>query len=250
MTDEKSIKITAGGPYVVSGGIPLSEDAIVMSEDGTHEEYAHVRDYEVEGTYHLCRCGQSSKKPFCDGTHRRVGFEGTETASREPYAQRAQEFPGGGVNLLDDNRCAYARFCHRNGADVWTLTEESGYGEDVKEQAVLAAWHCPTGRLESHDTQTNKIYEQDFDPSIVILEDISQGVSGPYFVRGGIPLISADGTPYEKRNRYALCRCGHSRDIPFCDAMHGTIGFNDGSPAFEGQIGERDDSFDESCPLD
>lgn len=250
MSDEKSIKINAGGPYEVSGGIPLYEDALVMSENGTHQEYHRVREYDVDDTYHLCRCGHSSKKPFCDGSHRRVGFEGTEVASREPYLDRVQEYPGYGVNLLDDDRCAYARFCHRAGADVWTLTEESGQSEEVKEQAVLAAWHCPTGRLESHDAKTGKVYEQEFDPSIVILEDTEEGVSGPYFVRGGVSLVGADGIEYEERNRYALCRCGNSRNIPFCDAMHVSIGFNDGTDALQGNTGDRDDSFDETCPLD
>ena len=39
---------------------------------------------ETEETYALCRCGQSSTKPFCDGTHARIGFDGTET--RRPAA--------------------------------------------------------------------------------------------------------------------------------------------------------------------
>ena len=37
-----------------------------------------------------------------------------------------------------------------------------------------------------------------------------------------------DGSTYELRNRYALCRCGASRNKPFCDAMHVSIGFSDG----------------------
>ena len=39
---------------------------------------------------------------------------------------------------------------------------------------------------------------------------------------------SWDGVEYELRNRYALCRCGASRNKPFCDAMHVTVGFEDG----------------------
>ena len=64
-------------------------------------------------------------------------------------------------------------------------------------------------------------------------------------MRGGIPLVGADGHEYERRNRYALCRCGSSTDKPFCDAKHVIWEFNDGSPALEGQQGERDESFKE-----
>jgi hypothetical protein len=49
--------------------------------------------------------------------------------------------------------------------------------------------------------------------------------NGPYkhgllWVRGGIPVVSADGKPYTVRNRLTLCRCGKSRNKPFCDGSH------------------------------
>jgi CDGSH-type Zn-finger protein len=50
---------------------------------------------------------------------------------------------------------------------------------------------------------------------------------GPLWVRGGVPVIGADGQPYETRNRVLLCRCGHSRNRPFCDGTHKTVGFTD-----------------------
>jgi CDGSH-type Zn-finger protein len=51
-------------------------------------------------------------------------------------------------------------------------------------------------------------------------------VSGsPLWVRGGIPVVAADGEPYEVRNRVTLCRCGASGNKPFCDASHAQIGF-------------------------
>jgi CDGSH-type Zn-finger protein len=51
---------------------------------------------------------------------------------------------------------------------------------------------------------------------------------GPLLVRGGIPVESEDGRPYEVRNRVTLCRCGHSRNKPFCDGTHDQIGFREG----------------------
>lgn len=237
------ISIKKNGPYIVSGNVALSEDAIVESADGSHLEYDRVREYDTEATYALCRCGHSKHKPFCDGTHEKIGFDGTETAERVPYLKRVDEYPGPELDLLDDNRCAYARLCHRNGVDVWTLTEEAS-DEQEGRTAVSASWNCPTGRLEHHSVETGKVYEQDLEPGITLLEDTQEGVSGPMFVHGGIALESEDGTQYELRNRYALCRCGESTNKPFCDAMHVNADFYDGSAAFEdGWTGERDSTF-------
>lgn len=243
MAEAASITIVKDGPYIVKGGVPLGEDALVAATEGDHMQYNRVRDYEVGGEYHLCRCGASAHKPFCDGAHEAAGFDGAETASRAPFDERADVYEGDALRLLDDNRCAFARLCHRREGDVWQLTEKGG--SELAQEAVAASWHCPTGRLEHHDRATGEVCEQTFEPSLVILQDTQKHASGPIFVRGGIPLVGADGHEYERRNRYALCRCGSSTDKPFCDAKHVIWEFNDGSPALEGQQGERDESFKE-----
>lgn len=243
MAEAASITIVKDGPYIVKGAVPLGEDALVAAPEGDHMQYNRVRDYEVGGEYHLCRCGASAHKPFCDGAHEAAGFDGAETASRAPFDERADVYEGDALRLLDDNRCAFARLCHRREGDVWQLTEKGG--SELAQEAVAASWHCPTGRLEHHDRATGEVCEQTFEPSLVILQDTQKHASGPIFVRGGIPLVGADGHEYERRNRYALCRCGSSTDKPFCDAKHVIWEFNDGSPALEGQQGERDESFKE-----
>ena len=220
-----SITVTLNGPYVVNGGVELTEQAIVPV--GGHLEYRTVRTFPEQETYALCRCGRTSTPPFCDGAHVSSGFDGREVASREPFDERADVYPGQGVTLLDDNRCAFARFCHREDGDVWTLTELSA-DERLKREAVQASSDCPAGRLVHVDTEEGTVCEPRLDPSIALLEDPQEGVSGPLFVRGGIALIGADGCAYEMRNRYALCRCGASRNKPFCDAMHVTVGYQDG----------------------
>ena len=218
------IKITKNGPYIVSGNVPLDEK--IITPIGKHYEYRQGRDLPQNETYALCRCGKSKTPPFCDGSHVAAHFDGTETASRTPYEERAQVFPGSEVDLLDDNRCAFARFCHREEGDVWTLTEES-YDSHLAEEAVIASSECPAGRLTHYDKKGNPI-EPKFSPQITVLQDPEKGVSGPLFVKGNIDLESENGTLYEQRNRYALCRCGASRNKPFCDASHVPTNFHDG----------------------
>ncbi len=222
----KQITIIENGPYDVQGDIPL--DVQIMVSRGGHREYSQGRSIEAGEEYLLCRCGRTSTPPFCDGSHRRVGFDGAETASKRSYEERARVLRGPTLDLHDDGRCAYARFCHREDGDVWSLTGEAR-GMRLRGEAIKAACDCPTGRLVQHDKLGNdEAIEPEFAPAISLLEDPDLRVSGPIYVKGGIPLVSSDGTQYEVRNRYALCRCGESRNKPFCDARHVDCGFRDG----------------------
>ena len=217
------IKILKNGPYLVTGGVPLSEK--IIKSNGKFNIYSHSRDYPKQDSYSLCRCGHSANPPYCDGAHIKFNFKGEVTASQADYAQRAYLQEGPNLDLMDDNRCALARFCYRNGSDAWELTEHSDDPENRRE-AIQAAIDCPTGRLSVYDKAGNPI-EPEFDPAIEILQDSLGDVSGPIYVKGGIPIESADGDIYEIRNRVALCRCGHSNNKPFCDAAHVTTEFHD-----------------------
>jgi hypothetical protein len=57
-----------------------------------------------------------------------------------------------------------------------------------------------------------------FEPPIGVVLDSHTGLDGALWVRGGIPIESADGKKYEVRNRVTLCRCGKSENKPFCDS--------------------------------
>lgn len=59
-----------------------------------------------------------------------------------------------------------------------------------------------------------------FEPEIALVRDPKAGMFGPLWVRGGIPVVSADGFRYEVRNRVTLCRCGKSANKPFCGGSH------------------------------
>ena len=83
-----------------------------------------------------------------------------------------------------------------------------------------------------HEKPTNREIEDPLAPSIGLVEDPALGCSGPLWVRGGIPIESADGKRYERRNRVTLCRCGASTNKPFCNGSHASIEFNDGLTAF------------------
>ena len=88
------VQIARYGPYRVSGYLPLSTQVIGTNSEGDSVEWRQGKEYPSQQQYALCRCGHSQHKPFCDGTHSRLGFDGTETASRTPYSELAKTFSG------------------------------------------------------------------------------------------------------------------------------------------------------------
>jgi CDGSH-type Zn-finger protein len=213
------IKVSRNGPYVVSGGIPLTRQIISCDTEGIPTEWRTENRYPFQENCALCRCGQSKNKPFCDGTHIKINFDGTETGTRQPYVDYAKKIDGPAVILTDaEDLCASARFCHRAGG-IWNLVPQSEK-QEVRKIATEEAGDCPSGRLVIWDKETGKPVEPEFERSIGLIEDPQVGVSGPIWVRGRVPVESSDGKTYEIRNRVTLCRCGKSSNKPFCDSSH------------------------------
>jgi CDGSH-type Zn-finger protein len=63
-----SIKVRQNGPYLIEG-----EDVALVDWNGNSYQIARR-------PVALCRCGGSANKPFCDGTHSKIGFQGNEAA--------------------------------------------------------------------------------------------------------------------------------------------------------------------------
>ncbi|WP_081579869.1 CDGSH iron-sulfur domain-containing protein [Methanomassiliicoccus luminyensis] len=229
------IKIMRNGPYVVSGDVPLDKQITESDDTGSSVGWKAGEKYPEQGEeYRLCRCGQSGNKPFCDETHHMVDFDGTETADRKSYADSCETLEGPRVRLTDrDDLCAVARYCHGKGnGDAWDLAQRASTDQEVRE-AVDLACSCPSGRLVAWDKGTGKAIEPEHQPSVSLIEYPLEGVSGPIWVKGGIPVESSGGGQYEARNRQTLCRCGASENKPFCDGSHISEGFNDGDRSVE-----------------
>jgi len=221
--NEPRIRVIKNGPYLVSGGVPLSEKVIVPH--GAGYVYQDGRKLPQHETYSLCRCGKTKTPPFCDGAHVASHYDGTETACKNGYHARAARIYGTGIDLLDDGRCAFARFCHRDSGDAWELAEDSK-SDFHHAEAIIAANECPSGRLTAVE-KDGTIHEPDYTPAIEILQDPEERVSAGIFVKGGIPIESSDGSVYETRTRIVLCRCGMSGNKPFCDSRHVSEGFRE-----------------------
>jgi CDGSH-type Zn-finger protein len=206
---QPQITPTNNGPYQVAGSVS------VRKADGTPAG-------DIAELVRLCRCGGSASKPYCDGTHRTNGFIGTEVANRGNTENRRDVYQGEGIAIYDDRSiCAHIGNCTDNLAKVFKLGEEPWIAPTAETAAAIARViaTCPSGALSFALADSDAPIEAGREPSV------TASTNGPYFVVGRVPVTSPDGTPYEVRARFALCRCGGSGNKPFCDGTHWTNGF-------------------------
>jgi CDGSH-type Zn-finger protein/truncated hemoglobin YjbI len=179
----------------------------------------------------LCRCGASDIKPLCDGSHAGIGFTGGKDPQRVP--DRRDTYAGQQVTVYDNRGlCQHSGYCTGRLATVFRQGEEpfvtpSGGRMD---EIIRAVRDCPSGALSYGIDEAEAREQADWgntrDPVIEITRD------GPYRVTGGIPLTDGQGQDEPRnaggsREHYALCRCGHSQNKPFCSGMHWYVGFRD-----------------------
>jgi len=212
-----AITVAANGPYLVSGDVALRRRHDVQSELGEPMTWATTAAFETRDRYALCRCGNSANKPFCDGTHARIGFAADDVAAGT-YDERA-EVVGGDVNVrYDHGICVHAGFCGTTVTNVWEQAAKTG-DTAARMHAIAMIEHCPSGALTY---QLGGVTNEPLFPEAIAIVD-----NGPLWVTAGVPITLSDGTTLETRNRVTLCRCGQSANKPLCDGAHKDAGFRE-----------------------
>ena len=167
----------------------------------------------------LCRCGESKHKPFCDGTHGKIGWKSDKLDGRQP--RRVDSYAGKKITIHDDwGICSHAGFCTDGLPKVFRMGTEPWIDADAEpvEKIIETIRKCPSGALSY--SIDGKLYNSFSDkPEIKVTED------GPYFVTGNIDLKDTDRP--ESEEHYTLCRCGKSKNKPFCDGQHWYHKFRD-----------------------
>lgn len=202
--DKPTIDIPENGPFLVKNLKRLvdhQDQPIEMAKD----------------VIALCRCGKSENKPFCDGTHSDIGFTGKKER-QESY--ETKEYEGAELTVVDNiGVCCHAGECVEGAAAVffqWEGDERVSVPDAAdKEKIMEVIRKCPSGSLAYR--LSGELQDEYFsEVEIVVSED------GPLEVRGGVVL---NGEKPLAQDHYTLCRCGESKNKPFCDGAHKDAGF-------------------------
>jgi glutamate synthase domain-containing protein 2/CDGSH-type Zn-finger protein len=205
--DKPTIEATLNGPYAVRN----------LKNFNT----SRGEPIKTEPEMRLCRCGQSSHKPFCDGTHAKVGFSSDKLDGRVP--DRLDNYEGKELTIHDNRGvCSHAGYCTDNLPSVFIRGKEPWIDPNgaSAEEIVRVIKMCPSGALSY--TKDGVLYkDQDREPAITLSKN------GPYRVVGGPEHEDANKSKPESKEHYTLCRCGGSKNKPFCDGTHWYINFRD-----------------------
>ena len=206
MSDEKNkeklvIEILDNGPLIVKGLDQLTNSA---GDQESHEKKVFA----------LCRCGGSNNKPYCDGTHSRIGFNGERVIKRP--LDRSRAYAGSEITIHDNRTiCAHAAECVKNLPAVFNNEDSPWINPDGAsvDEIIGAIKKCPSGAL-SYTINDEHHSENGLEPQIIVEKD------GPYNISGKIDLKHKDDSQAPNPELYSLCRCGASKNKPFCDGMH------------------------------
>jgi CDGSH-type Zn-finger protein len=199
------------GPYSLSE--PSAAAVSVRRENGA--------PIQIGRSAALCRCGGSAKKPFCDGTHAKIGFSDRNTA--EPARNRRIAYAGKQITIFDNRSiCAHAGFCTDGLKKVFRMNAEPWIDADAAQvdEIIATIEQCPSGAL-SYARDGVEASPPQRAALVTVMND------GPYAVTGGVELAGVSRGEGASEEHYTLCRCGGSKNKPFCDGTHWSIGFKD-----------------------
>ena len=210
--DNPQIQCLPDGPYLLKKNEDAKVSLHVTGADGETVS-------EVTGVA-LCRCGDSRNKPFCDGTHKNNGF--SDKRLSDGSADSCVSYEGSRVTIRDNRGiCAHAGICTDRLASVFRMGQEPWIDADGAsvEAIVEAVDRCPSGAITCTvgDVEHRPGSET---PEIRVIKD------GPYQV-GSVDLEGHAFGDGVTAGRYTLCRCGASKNKPFCDGSHWDAGFSD-----------------------
>lgn len=198
---------------------PINDGPLKLDAETNPLRY-HDEDIEFTAPAFLCRCGASAKKPFCDGSHKGIGY----SSDRESTDEKIQDYQGERARILFNRSiCSGAARCvgslpevfRSDSSDNW-IHPDSGEIADIRR----VVGDCPSGALSMSLEGAPVPPVTRVDPSIEIVRN------GPYIVEA-IELRGVEWHTEANTTKYALCRCGLSKNKPFCDYSHAEKGWKD-----------------------
>ncbi len=186
---------------------------------------ADGKAHESKPVMALCRCGASKTKPYCDGSHNEIGFDSTPSDDRSK--DEILTYDGEEVTIHYNRLlCSHAAECGRRQKAAFDSSRKPWIIPDnaSKDGLLEVVEACPSGALRF------SLPGEDPQPARADEAGITVERNGPYRV-SGIPLAAPRLAKGASEHKYVLCRCGASKNKPYCDGTHVDIGWTDSRPA-------------------
>jgi CDGSH-type Zn-finger protein len=166
----------------------------------------------------LCRCGASQNKPYCDGSHRKIGFSGD---NRNRFIKnKTQAYEGDAITIYDNrNICSHAGICLDDLPTVFSdgspWINPDG---DTVEKIIDICNRCPSGALTYALAEGVRQYGKTEEISWIHV--VGAKHQGPYVIRGDVTIEGQVFRKPEVPGKMVLCRCGQSKNKPYCNGDH------------------------------
>ncbi len=206
--NKQSITPTSDGPYIVKELVNFA------NQNGA---------IECKETMALCRCGQSANKPYCDGTHAKVEF--TSSNPERSISDRQDRYAGKQITIFDNRSiCAHAGYCTDGLESVFRMKKEPWIDPDSAsvDEIIAVIEKCPSGALSYSIDDVAQNNQGGGDSAAIFIAP-----NGPYVISGNVGLNDSEFAQGASKTRLTLCRCGNSKNKPFCDGSHWESHFSD-----------------------
>ncbi|MCU0620113.1 MAG: CDGSH iron-sulfur domain-containing protein [Gemmatimonadales bacterium] len=123
----------------------------------------------------------------------------------------------------DASRCIHFAACVRGLPAVFDPRKRPWVAPDEASPDAIAdvVERCPTGALHFERKDGGAAEVPDAENSVLV------SAHGPIYLRGDLEVMGAYNTVQRRETRLALCRCGQSRNKPYCDGSHTAAKFTD-----------------------
>jgi CDGSH-type Zn-finger protein len=194
MSEKISITVLPNGPIKVSAAKSIKFCGEQLS---------------IEGDAFLCRCGKSKNAPFCDGSHVEAGFSGDNQPGekKDLVVWEGKELR----TYLNPNACMHAFYCK----PLNKLREQELGGDTASGAEIMRVVRsCPSGALTYEvKGEATEPGDTGFDADIDIVDGGEVRVQCAFEINENL-------LERQHENRATLCRCGQSKNKPWCDGRH------------------------------